>query len=273
MSDCLGIKHKGFFAWRKRKPSKQSIKRKLILEAIKTLHSGFKIAYGSPRIHEDLRRNDIVVSLPTVAKIMRENGIKSCMRKKFRPPNTTDSNHIEPISANLLNQDFTVKEPNRIYVTDITYLPYAFGFLYLCQFKDLCTKKVVGWAVDTHMRSDLILRALKNVIVSQKPKAGLIIHSDQGSQYASRDFREEIEKHGFVQSMSRKGNCYDNAPAESFFSILKREFTNHQSFKNLEDARSTLFGYIEGFYNNTRLNSSIGYKTPVMLENEFYASV
>lgn len=271
VSDCLDIKHKGFYSWKKRIPGKQKLKRKQILAEIKSLHTGIKVAYGSPRIHVDLCAKGIQVSLPTVAKIMKENGIKSCMRSKFRPPNTTNSNHSEPISANLLEQNFNITLPNKVYVTDITYIPYVFGFLYLCQFKDLCTKKVVGWAVDTHMHTSLVVRAFNNAVKSQKPESGLIIHSDRGSQYASHEFRDEIKKHGFVQSMSRKGNCYDNAPAESFFSTLKREFTNHKRFKNLDEARSSLFEYIEVFYNRTRFHSSIGYKSPVMFENEFYA--
>ncbi len=243
-----------------------------MLEAINTLYSGFKIAYGSPRIHEDFRRKYILVRLPKVIKIMPEKGIKSCMNKKFKPPYTTVSNHIESNFANLLNQDLTVKVPNIIYATDIKYFPYAFGIQYLREFKNRYTRKVLGGLLI--LICDLILfRALKKAIAYQKPNVSSINHSNKGSQHAGWVFREEIEKHGFIQSMSRNGNCSDNAPAESFFSKLKREFTNHQSFKNLEVSQSTLLWYIEGFCKTTRLNSSIGYQTPVMLENEFYVCV
>lgn len=178
---------------------------------------------------------------------------------------TADSNHEEAISPNLLEQNFEVTEPNKVYVTDITYIPYMFGFLYLCKFKDICTKKIVGWSVDNHMK------ALQNAVENQKPKEGLIIHSDRGSQYASKEFREKLNSKGIIQSMSRKGNCWDNAPAESFFSTLKREFTNHKNFSSQEQARYSLFEYIEVFCNRKRLHSRIGYKAPVTFENEFYA--
>ncbi|PKA23060.1 IS3 family transposase [Leptospira levettii] len=271
MSEVLGIKHKGFYPWLKKTKCIRKQKRFEILTEIKGFHKGDMLSYGSPRVQKELISRGIKVSLPTVAKIMRENGIKAITSQKFKPPATTDSNHNEAISPNLLEQNFNIKTPNTVYVTDITYIPYMFGFLYLCKFKDLCTKKIVGWAVDTHMKTTLVMRAFENALDNQKPNKGLIIHSDRGSQYASKEFREELSSKGFIQSMSRKGNCWDNAPAESFFATLKREFTNHKNFHSLEQARSSLFEYIEVFYNRKRLHSKIGYKSPVTFENEFYA--
>ncbi|EMY69959.1 IS3 family transposase [Leptospira vanthielii] len=271
MSEVLDIKHKGFYPWLKKSKSIRNQKSIEILYEIRKFHKGDLLSYGSPRVQKELRARGIKVSLPTVAKIMRENGIKAITTRKFKHPVTTNSNHEEAISPNLLEQNFQVSTPNTVYVTDITYIPYLFGFLYLCKFKDICTKKIVGWAVDTHMKTSLVMRALENAVENQKPNEGLIIHSDRGSQYASKEFCENLTSKGFIQSMSRKGNCWDNAPAESFFATLKREFTNHKNFHSLEQAQSSLFEYIEVFYNRKRLHSKIGYKSPVTFENEFYA--
>ncbi|TGL13816.1 IS3 family transposase [Leptospira bourretii] len=271
MSEVLDIKHKGFYPWLKKSKLIRNQKSVEILSEIRRFHKGDLLSYGSPRVQKELKARGIKVSIPTVAKIMRENGIKAITTRKFKPPVTTDSNHEEAISPNLLEQNFEVSTPNTVYVSDITYIPYLFGFLYLCKFKDICTKKIVGWAVDTHMKTSLVMRAFENAVENQKPNEGLIIHSDRGSQYASREFREQLTSKGFIQSMSRKGNCWDNAPAESFFATLKREFTNHKNFHSLEQARTSLFEYIEVFYNRKRLHSKIGYKAPVTFENEFYA--
>ncbi|TGL03545.1 hypothetical protein EHQ43_17475 [Leptospira bouyouniensis] len=164
------------------------------------------LSYGSPRVRKELKSRGIKVSLPTVAKIMRENGIKAITVQKFKPPATTGSNHNETISPNLLDQNFNIKTQNTVFVTGITYIPYVFLFLYLCDFKDLYTKKIVGRAVDTHIKTTLVMRAFENAVNNQKPNKGLIIHADRGSQYASKEFREELSSKGFIQSMSRKGN-------------------------------------------------------------------
>jgi transposase InsO family protein len=271
MSVCYQVSRSGYYSWLHRKPSKRKVQNMRLLEKIKEVHSDSKQIYGCPKVFQKLIDAGETVGKNRVERIMRENNIKSIVISKFRAPNTTDSNHDEAISPNLLNQNFHVFQPNRVWVSDITYIPYAKGFLYLCQIKDLCTKKIVGWSIDIHMRTELILQALHNAVQLQGPGAGLILHSDRGSQYASGDFREALKSYEIIQSMSRKGNCYDNAPAESFFSSLKREFTNHQTFKSLEQARSALFEYIEIFYNRKRLHSAIQYMTPIQYEEEFAA--
>ncbi|WP_411824811.1 IS3 family transposase [Leptospira sp. 'Mane'] len=271
MSECLCVSRSGYYSWRKRIPSKRTIENIRILKEIQTIHKESMNVYGSPSIFNKLKTQGLIIGKNRVARIMKNNGIRSIIMKKFKAPKTTDSKHNLGYSPNLLNQQFHVKKPNEVWVSDLTYIPYANGFLYLCQIKDLCTKKVVGWSIDTHMKTEMVLTALRNAVITQKPKEGLIFHSDRGSQYASTDFREALTFHKMNQSMSRKGNCYDNAPAESFFSTLKREFTNHRRFKNLEEARSDIFYYIEIFYNRKRLHSAIDYKTPVMFELEFAA--
>lgn len=271
MSRCYQVSRSGYYSWLRRKPSKRKLENMILLEKIKEVHDESDGIYGCPKVVYRLIEKGIIVSKNRVERIMRENNIKSIVISKFRPPNTTNSNHSEPISPNLLNQNFKVSQPNKVWVSDITYIPYSKGFLYLCQIKDLCTKKIVGWSVDIHMRTELILHALNNAVQLQRPGNGLIFHSDRGSQYASKDFRKALNIYEIRQSMSRKGNCYDNAPAESFFSTLKREFTNHKRFINLEQARSALFEYIEIFYNRKRLHSAIQFKTPVQYEEEFAA--
>lgn len=271
MSIFFKVSRSGYYSWINRKPSKREVENMSLLVKIRNIHANSHGIYGCPKVFQSLINAGEIVGKNRVERIMRENDIKSIVISKFKPPITTDSRHNEVISPNLLNQNFQVFQPNQIWVSDITYIPYEKGFLYLCQIKDLCTKKIVGWSIDIHMRTELILQALHNAVQLQGTGTGLILHSDRGSQYASKDFRDALNYYGIIQSMSRKGNCYDNAPAESFFSSLKREFTNHQYFKSLEQARLALFEYIEIFYNRKRLHSAIQYKTPVQYEEEFAA--
>lgn len=271
MSKCFQVSRSGYYSWKKQKPSKREIENMKLLKEIRFEYEASEKRYGSPMIFNKLKIRGISVGENRIARIMRKNSIKSIVMKKFKAPTTTDSNHNFGYSPNLLDQNFKVNEPDTIWVSDITFIPYIKGFLYLCQIKDLCTKKIVGWSVGMDMKKELVLRALHNAYKSQNPSDGLIFHSDRGSQYASHEFRKALNVYKMVQSMSRKGNCYDNAPAESFFSTLKREFTNHQRFKSLDQARSALFEYIEIFYNRKRLHSAIQYKTPIQFEEEFAA--
>lgn len=271
MSKCLQVSKSGYYAWKRRSPSRRAEENSFFLNLIRKVYAESLNTYGSPSIFHKLKEQDLRIGKKRIARIMRENGIRSIIMKKFKAPKTTDSNHDLGYSPNLLNQKFKAERPNQIWVSDITYIPSTSGYLYLCQIKDICTKKVVGWSVESHMRTEMVLSALRNAFQVQKPSEGLIFHSDRGSQYASVDFRKALHSYSITQSMSRKGNCYDNAPAESFFSTIKREFTNHRKFKSLTDARTALFEYIEIFYNRKRIHSAIGYKSPIQFEKEFAA--
>jgi len=196
---------------------------------------------------------------------MRSAGIRSQVHRKFRVK-TTDSNHKFPIAENLLGGDFHADYPNQIWVADITYIPTDEGWLYLASILDLCSRKVVGWSLQATLRTELVLAALEMALESRRPPAGLIHHSDRGSQYASGAYQEVLKEHGLVCSMSGKGNCYDNAVKESFFHTLKTELVYRCHYRTRDEARSSIFEYIEVFYNRRRLHSSLGYRTPVEFE-------
>jgi len=231
------------------------------LEIIKPMFLKLKKKYGSPRIFEELKASGFSIGRKRVERIMRENGLLSTYRR-LRKPKTTDSKHDNPISPNLLNRDFSAEKPDQKWVSDITYISSLKGWLYLCMIKDLCTKEIVGWSVADNMRTSMVIQALDNAVTRRRPGAGLIFHSDRGSQYASNAFRQKLADYKITQSMSGKGNCYDNAVAESFFATLKCELIYQMEIKDLAHAQKVLFEYIEIFYNRQRRNSSIGYISP-----------
>lgn len=203
---------------------------------------------------------------------MHENGLRSCVSKKFRVT-TTDSNHDQPIAPNVLNQNFKTTAPNKIWVTDITYIPCREGRLYLASVLDLYTRKIVGWKLADRMTTDLVLAALDQAYSTHKPPKGLIHHSDRGSQYASDEYRERLKQYGMEASMSRKGNCYDNACIESFHSVLKKEFIYCTKFQTKAQAQQEMFVYIELFYNRKRIHGSLGYLSPSQFEAQYYSSI
>lgn len=219
--------------------------------------------YGAPQITKNLPEN-LKASKGRVARLMKENGIRSKVAKKYKA--TTYSNHNLPVAKNILNQDFTANKPNQKWVSDITYIPTKEGWLYLAGVMDLHGRKLVGWSMANNMRAELVSNALKQAIGRTGAKEGLIIHSDRGIQYASNDYQKLLKKHGFICSMSRKGNCYDNAPMESFWGKLKMEWLNDYSFKTREEAKKAVFEYIELFYNCKRTHSSNGYIPPFKFE-------
>tara|TARA_R110002073_G_C9389456_1_gene573636 strand:- start:70 stop:954 length:885 start_codon:yes stop_codon:yes gene_type:complete len=221
-------------------------------------------AYGSPRMHRELLKRGFQCSRNTVAKYMRKAGIQANRRTKFRI-STTDSNHNEPIANNLLEQKFSAETIDQVWLTDITYIPTKEGFSYLCVFIDLHSRKVVGWKTSRNIDSELVVSALTQALVLRSPEAGLIVHSDRGSQYASEHFRSRLTAHGLIQSMSRRGNCYDNAPMESFFKSYKTEEAQ-QIYDTHEQATRGVSDYIECFYNPLRLHSSLGYQSPIDFE-------
>lgn len=226
--------------------------------------------YGSPRIWKELKKEGWDVSDRTVGLIMRELGLRSCMSRKFKVT-TTDSKHDLPKARNILKQDFTATKPNQKWVADITYIPCRQGKLYLASILDLYTKQIVGWQLSDRMTTDLVMAALDQAYTAKKPMKDLIHHSDRGSQYASKDYRKKLKKYRMKASMSRKGNCYDNACIEAFHSILKRELIYcTPKFKTKQEAYEKLYRYIEFFYNRKRSNSTLGYMSPVRFEEQYY---
>jgi transposase InsO family protein len=233
---------------------------------IREIYDHNKGRYGSPKITQELKDRGWRVSKNRVAKRMREMGLRSIIRRKFRV--TTDSKHNFPVSPNLLERNFTTDGPDKVWVSDITYLATRTGWLYLTVIIDLFSRLVVGWALSSSLSHEMVVTALKRAIKGRRPGAGLIFHSDRGVQYACTDFRKELGKHDFVQSMSRKGNCWDNAVAESFFGIMKTELVYHTRYEGHQDTLHSIFEYIEVFYNRERRHSTLGYLTPVEYENQ-----
>ena len=230
---------------------------------IKIFNEGRNI-YGTRRIASKLRANGIIISRRKIAKLMADTGLQCKTKRKFKT--TTDSKHNKPIAPNLLKRQFHVAAPNRYWVGDITYIPTKGGWLYLATVIDLYSRQIVGWSMADHMKADLVNDALLMAIWQRKPAKGLIWHTDRGVQYASDSHRKILKDHGIIQSMSRKGNCWDNAVSESFFHTLKTELTHHHHFKNKQEAKNVIFEYIEVFYNRTRIHSANNYLAPVEFE-------
>lgn len=227
--------------------------------------------YGTRRIKKSLeQKHSLIVSRRRIGRIMKELNLSTRHRKRFKIQ-TTDSNHKFLVVRNLLKQQFDIDKQDRVYVGDITYIPTKEGRLYLSVVIDLFSRKVVGWSMDDTMETTLVNNSILMAIKSRKPRKGIIWHTDRGSQYASTSHRELLKKYGFIQSMSRHGNCYDNAVAESFFHSLKTELTHHINFENKNQATQAIFHYIEVFYNRKRLHSSNNYLSPVDYENSYYA--
>jgi putative transposase len=262
---ALGVSASGYYAWRGRKPSQRSIANQGLLHDILRIYLGSGRRYGSRKVYRELKREGQKVSKARIEKLMKANDLSSITRKRVRIK-TTDSNHNLPVAANVIDRNFGTLGPNEKWVSDITYVPTSEGWLYLAIVLDLYSRKIVGWAMRDHMKTELVLAALMMALQRQKPASGFIHHSDRGSQYASHAYQQALQNAGAIPSMSRKGNCWDNAPAESFFRSLKTELVHHQNYATKEDAKRDLFAYIEGYYNTRRIHSSIGYLTPIEME-------
>jgi transposase InsO family protein len=250
-------------------------RKKVKLELLNKISAIFKEhdgVLGSPKMRRELAKIGVFVGKNRVAQLMRELGLRSKTHKRYRVA-TTDSKHSLPVAANLLQQNFVVDAPNKVLVSDITYVKTLAGWAYLVVFIDLYSRMVVGWAVSSSLSTDMLLTALNQAIRRRRLQPGVIIHSDRGCQYASDAFRELLQKNGFVQSMSRKGNCYDNAVAESFFRIYKYEMANHCTFRDCEELRNKSFWYLESYYNRKRMHGTIGYLTPMECEILSYREV
>jgi transposase InsO family protein len=265
MCALLKVSRSGFYAWLTRPESQRSRENRSLETKIRVFHAASHGIYGSPKIHQDLIDDGVRCGKNRVARIMREAGIRSRRRKKFKA--TTNSRHNLPVAANLLDQDFTAETPDSVWVGDITYVPTQEGWLYLAVLIDLYNRKVVGWSSSSRMTRQLAIDALQMALDRQSPKKGLVHHTDRGSQYASGDYQKALSDRRIVCSMSRKGNCYDNAVAESFFGLLKTEWVNHCRYRTRSEANRSLFYYIEIFYNRKRRHSALGYKTPHEYKN------
>lgn len=266
MARVLEVTTQGYYRWKKGPVSEKERRDASLVDRIKVVHAESKRRYGSPRVTNELRKQGETVGKNRVARLMRENGVRAKAGRKFRP-GTTDSSHGNPVAPNLLEQCFSAKAPGEVLVGDITYIETKEGWLYLSVFIDLCTRMVVGWSMSDRLASKLVEDALKAAVLRGKVKRSAIVHTDRGVQYTSDAYRCLLEHYGLQASMSRKGNCYDNAPSESFFHTMKVELIYGEPEYVLQvQARREIFDYIEGFYNTRRQHSSLGYLSPVEFE-------
>ena len=260
MCSLFLVSRSGYYTWLKQPESRKRREDDVLSKVIAEIHEESKKRYGSPKIHSELRRRGIRCGRKRVARLMRKDGLRAKIIRKFKA--TTNSKHDLPVAPNLLNREFTQTQPNRAWAADITYIWTNEGWLYLAVVMDLCSRAIVGWSMSERMTRTLVINAFTMAVKRRNPPRGLLHHSDRGSQYASGDFQCLLAKYGAICSMSRKGNCWDNAVVESFFGFLKREHVFHNRYLTRAQARQSVFDYIERFYNRKRIHSSLGYKTP-----------
>ena len=264
MVELFGVSRNGYYNFISRPESKRSQERKILLEKIKKVHEESREIYGSPKVYKELVKNNISCGINRVARIMKENNIRSKTRKKFKV--TTNSAHKNPVAENILDREFDVTEPNKAWVSDMTYIKTGKDWLYLCVVIDLFSRKIIGFSMSPNIDTYLLLKAFSMACSNRNPGKEVIFHSDRGVQYTSKDFQKVLKKRGFKCSMSRKGNCWDNACAETFFKSLKVEEVYHRNYKTREEARLSIFEYIEVFYNRKRIHSYLYNLSPVEYE-------
>jgi putative transposase len=260
----LAVSSSGFYEWHRRPEAAHDRQDRKLGVEIAAIHRENRGVFGSPRIHDQLQKRGEQVSKKRVARIMREHGITAKPAKRFR--RTTDSSHGLPVAKNILKRKFEIDEPNKAWVADITYVRTWEGWLYVAMVLDLFSRRIVGWAVADHMRTELALDALRMAVRQRRPDAGLVHHSDRGCQYASHAYRDELASHGVTCSMSRKGDCWDNAVAESFFATLKGELIDRDIWPTKSRAMAAINEYIACFYNPKRTHSELGYVSPIEYE-------
>lgn len=270
LCDVLGVARSGYYAWLTRPVSARAQEDTRLLEQMTAIHTKSRQTYGHRRLHAALRQAGETCGKGRVARLMRQHQLVARLRRKHRI--TTDSAHQEPVAPNRLNRQFAVTAPDQVWVSDITYISTWEGWLYLATVMDLGTRQIVGWSMGTTLDRSLVGNALTDALQRRRPAPGLLHHSDRGSQYASRDYQQLLVAYGLIPSMSRKGNCWDNAPMESFFHSLKTELVYGAVFRTHAQARREIFEYIEVWYNRQRLHSALGYLTPVQYEQRFRAA-
>jgi len=269
LCQVMQVSRRGYYDWLDRPPSARSVANTALLAQIRSLFHQYREVYGAPRIHRALLARGVPCGLNRVARLMRKHGFLPKTIRKFRI--TTDSRKSRHPAGNLLDREFAAQRPNEKWVADVTYIPTREGWLFLATVLDLYSRKIVGWSMSERLTSDLAQRALQSAIDTRQPSPGLLVHSDRGKEYYAGEYQQLLRHHGFVCSMSRRGDCYDNAVMESFFHSLKVEEVHHQDFRTRDEARAALFDYIELFYNRQRLHSSIGYCSPVAFEEQTVA--
>jgi putative transposase len=260
----LGVSRSGYYAWRNRPPSKRARFDAVLSEKIETIHRNSRATYGAPRVHAELRAIGIRCGRKRVARLMRQAKLRGCLRG--RRMKTTHRISLRQAAPDLVGRNFSSVEPDRLWVADITYVRSREGFIYLAFILDVCSRKVVGWSMATHLRAELVVDALQMAIARRKPAPGLVHHSDRGAQYTSLSFGKRLEDKGLVPSMGRSGSAHDNALAESFVATLKTELLYRSSWPTRQVARTAIFEYIEGFYNTRRRHSALGYLSPAEFE-------
>lgn len=268
MCRWLLVSRSGYYKWRCREPSQQAVRREHVRQAVIIAFDQFKKRYGAPRVTVELNESGIHCSLNHIAQLMAETGLKARNGKSYKYfPSPNMFNHV---SGNLLQRDFTARKPNEKWVSDITYVRVKGGHVYLAVILDLFSRQIIGWAMDTSMTTDLIIEAFQMAVAKRQVQPGLILHSDRGVQYRSGEYQRQLLDEGIQPSISRKGNCWDNAVVESFFARLKVESLHAESFRGLDDAYCSVFEYTELFYNNVRRHSTNGYKSPMEYERVYY---
>ena len=260
----LGVSESGFHAWRTRPKCERALGDEVLSSIITRIHAESRRTYGSPRVHAELRARGVKVGRKRVERLMRENGLEARRKRRFR--RTTDSKHDHPIAPNLLDRDFDVSAPNQAWVTDVTAIWTWEGWAYLAIMIDLYARRVVGWAMSANNDTQLVLDALQGALRTRRPPRGVVHHSDRGSPYASEDYRAALTASGFIASMSRKGDCWDNAVAESFFGTLRAEHVDHVQYATRATATTSIGDYIDNFYNIERRHSYLGYVNPIEFE-------
>lgn len=268
MSILFDVSRSGFYRWRNRKPSRRAQEEPRLVAEVKAAHKRNRETYGAERLQEDLADHGVSIGVHRIKRIKREHNIRCKQRRKYKA--TTNSKHDLPVTDNHLDQKFTADAPNKIWVTDITYVPTGEGWLYLAGHKDLFNGEIVGYAMGERMTKNLVSQSLFRAVAAKRPEPGLLHHSDRGSQYCSDEYRLLLEQFGMTSSMSRKGNCYDNAPMESFWGTLKNELIYQWRFETRQEAMREIREYIEIFYNRQRKQARLGFLSPAAFERQFY---
>jgi transposase InsO family protein len=271
MCQVLGVSRSGYYAWRQRWPSQREMANQELGDKIEEVYEKSHRTYGSPRIFRALQRQGVACSENRVARLMRQRDLQAQQTRAYK--STTRRNAADPVAPNLLLRDFTTARPNEVWLSDITYIRTQAGWLYLAATLDLYSRRIIGWAMADRQTKDLTLRALRMALGQRQVPAGLIHHSDQGSQYTSSDYQQLLQDWGLQVSMNGVGTWYDNAPMESFFGTLKSEWAHHHVYATRQAARTDLYYYIEAFYNRQRLHSALDYVSPVTYEAQYHQNL